>query len=208
MSSVATQQGQIPAPWTGQGAERRGAILAATARLMLRDGLGAVTHRAVAAEAGVPLAATTYYFASKDELVVEALGVLVHDEIRRVSERAATLGEELSSASRAAAAVAEVLFPDTEAAGGLLAKFELYLEAARRPGLRATAAQWQESFNQLAAGSLAIAGSSQAERLAPLLVAGIDGLLVHRLSEGIDDLEIGHLRSQLEQLFQLFLDAG
>jgi DNA-binding transcriptional regulator YbjK len=190
------------------GAERRAAILAATVRLLVRDGLAAVTHRAVAREAGVPLAATTYYFESKDELVTEALAILVADEIGRVSERAAALGEDISSPSRSAAAVAEVLFPDAEAAGGLLAKFELYLEAARRPGLRATAAHWQRAFNELAESSLRLAGSDDPERLAPLLVAGIDGLLVHRLSEGIDDLEVERLRAQLEQLFELVLNAG
>ena len=193
---------------SGQGAERRSSILAATVRLLVREGLAAVTHRAVAREAGVPLAATTYYFASKDELVVEALAILVEDEIRRVSERAAALGADLSSPSRSAAAVAEVLFPDAEAAGGLLAKFEVYLEAARRPGLRRTAAHWQRAFTELAESALSLAGASDAKRLAPLLVAGVDGMLVHRLSEGIDDLEVERLRTQLEQLFELVLAAG
>lgn len=191
-----------------QGAERRAAILESTVRLLVRDGLAAVTHRAVAREAGVPLAATTYYFESKDELVTEALAILVADEIARVSERAAALGEDISSPSRSAAAVAEVLFPNAEAAGGLLAKFEVYLEAARRPGLRATAAHWQGAFNELAESALALAGAADPKRMAPLLVAGVDGMLVHRLSEGIDDLEVERLRAQLEQLFELVLNAG
>lgn len=209
-----------------QGAERRAAILEATVRLIVRDGLGSITHRAVAREAGVPLAATTYYFASKDELVTDALAILVEDEIGRVAERAAALGEDLSSPSRSAAALAEVLFPDADAAAALLAKFELYLEAARRPGLRGTAAHWQRAFEQLAEASLELAGASDAKGLAPLLVAGIDGLLVHRLSEGIDHLEsdrppqqrrdsaspsglnVAHLRGQLEDLFALVLAAG
>jgi DNA-binding transcriptional regulator YbjK len=190
-----------------QGAERRAAILAATVQLLVREGLAAVTHRAVAREAGVPLAATTYYFDSKDELVGEALAILVADEITRVSERAAELGDDISSPSRSAAAVAEVLFPDAEAAGGLLAKFEVYLEAARRPGLRATAAHWQSEFTKLSEGALSLAGASDPKRLAPLLIAAVDGMLVHRLSEGIDHLEVGHLRAQLEQLFQLVLAA-
>ena len=191
-----------------QGAERRAAILAATVRLLVRDGLAAVTHRAVARETGVPLAATTYYFESKDELVGEALAILVEDEIARLAERAAALGDDISSPSRSAAAVAEVLFPDAEAAGGLLAKFEVYLEAARRPGLRATAAHWQAEFNRLAELALALAGASEPQRLAPLLVAGVDGMLVHRLSEGLNDLEVEHLRAQLEQLFELVINAG
>jgi TetR/AcrR family transcriptional regulator, regulator of biofilm formation and stress response len=190
-----------------QGAERRAAILAATVRLLVREGLAAVTHRAVAREAGVPLAATTYYFDSKDELIGEALAILVADEIARVSERAAELGDDISSPSRSAAAVAEVLFPDAEAAGGLLAKFEVYLEAARRPGLRATAAHWQREFTKLSEGALRLAGAADPERLAPILIAAVDGMLVHRLSEGIDHLEVEHLQAQLEQLFELVLAA-
>src|SRR5215207_4017910 len=104
MSDVTTT---VPPARSEQGAERRAAILAATVRQLVRDGLAAVTHRAVAREAAVPLAATTYYFASKDELGVDALKILVEDEIARVGERAAALGEELSSPSRSAAAVAE-----------------------------------------------------------------------------------------------------
>jgi len=58
---------------TARGERRRRAILDATLALVGREGTAAVTHRAVAAEAGVPLAATTYYFDSKEELIRDAL---------------------------------------------------------------------------------------------------------------------------------------
>ncbi len=45
-------------------------IIAATARLIEREGLASVTNRAVAKEAGVSLASTTYHFASVAELAV------------------------------------------------------------------------------------------------------------------------------------------
>ena len=47
-----------------KGERRKDEILAATLRLIGARGADAVTHRAVAEEAGVPLSATTYYFAS------------------------------------------------------------------------------------------------------------------------------------------------
>jgi DNA-binding transcriptional regulator YbjK len=190
-----------------QRAERRGAILAATIRILSDQGLAAVTHRAVAREAGVPLAATTYYFSSKDELVTDALAILVDEEITRVGERAVEMGDALSSPSDAAAAFAEVLMPDAAAAGGLLAKFEVYLEAARRPVLRTTAAQWRAAFTELAETGLRLAGAADPERQAPLLVAGIDGILVHELSDGRPDAgDIERLRRRLEQLFALVLE--
>ncbi|MBX3287035.1 MAG: TetR family transcriptional regulator, partial [Actinobacteria bacterium] len=52
---------------------RRAALLDAAAELAAEIGAGAVTHRAVAARAGVPLSTTSYFFGSIDELVTEAL---------------------------------------------------------------------------------------------------------------------------------------
>ena len=190
-----------------QRAERRGAILDATVAILTSEGIDAVTHRAVARAADVPLAATTYYFSSKDELIGEALSTLVDDEIERLDERARELGPALRSPSDAAAAVAETLCPDAAALGGLLAKLELYLEAARRPGLRQTAVDWQRAFTELATSSLALAGAGDPARMAPLLVAAADGILVHALSHGISGEErVEEVRGLLEQLFALILE--
>ncbi|QQD20656.1 TetR family transcriptional regulator [Oceanospirillaceae bacterium ASx5O] len=50
---------------------RRRLILEAALRIVVRDGVRGIRHRAVAAEAEVPLAATTYYFRDIDELIVD-----------------------------------------------------------------------------------------------------------------------------------------
>jgi len=184
---------------------RRLAILEATVRILGTQGLGAVTHRAVAREAGVPLAATTYYFSSKAELLGDALRLLAEDEIARVGRRAAELGVDLASPKRAAAAMAQVLLGDEEASRGLLAKFELYLEAARDPDLRVTAAHWRGAFVALAESALQTAGAPQPQRRAQLLVAAIDGTLVHELSSGIESGGEARLRERLERLFELML---
>jgi TetR/AcrR family transcriptional regulator, regulator of biofilm formation and stress response len=47
-----------------RGEERKTAILAAACAVVARAGAGALTHRAVAAEAGVSLASTSYHFPS------------------------------------------------------------------------------------------------------------------------------------------------
>jgi DNA-binding transcriptional regulator YbjK len=191
-----------------QRAERRGAILEATIEILTTQGLAAVTHRAVAKQAGVPLAATTYYFDSKDDLIGEALSILIGDEIDRLSERARELGDAIRSPSDCATAVADVLFPNAGAVGGLLAKFEVYLEAARRPGLRERAAIWQKAYVDLAREVLTLAGAKDPARMAPLLVAAGDGILVHALSEGVTgDGDVAEMRGLLEQLFTLVLDG-
>ncbi len=191
-----------------QRAERRAAILQATVRILNEEGLAAVTHRAIAREAGVPLAATTYYFSSKDELVGEALALRIDDELARIAERAQEMGAAMSSPTESAAALAELLFPDTNAKGGHLAQYEIYLEAARRPALRSVAQSWLTAYTDLARGALALAGAADPDRMAPVLVAGIDGILMHAMAEGVegpDDVE--QLQGRLEGLFKVLLDA-
>lgn len=52
--------------------QRRLSILQAALRVVARDGVRGVKHRAVAAEAGVPLSATTYYFKDIHDLLADA----------------------------------------------------------------------------------------------------------------------------------------
>jgi DNA-binding transcriptional regulator YbjK len=58
---------------TDKGRARRSSIVEAAADLLTDGGPPAVTHRAVAAKAGVPLGSTTYYFADRDELLAAAI---------------------------------------------------------------------------------------------------------------------------------------
>ena len=60
-------------PTEPRGAARRRALLEATVRVIGRGGIAAVDHRAVAAEAGVPLGSTTSSFESKGDMDAQAL---------------------------------------------------------------------------------------------------------------------------------------
>ena len=61
-----------------QGSEqRRQQILDAAMRIIVRDGVRGVRHRAVAAEAGVPLSATTYYFKDIEDLLTDTFAQYV-----------------------------------------------------------------------------------------------------------------------------------
>jgi TetR/AcrR family transcriptional regulator, regulator of biofilm formation and stress response len=185
------------------GAERRAAIIGATVRLLTREGLGAVTHRAVAREAEVPLAATTYYFSSKDELIAEALRMLVADEVALLTARAAELGEAIGSIGELAQALAAAVFPTGEAERRvLLAKFEVYLAAARTPGLRPAVAEWRGTFIGLAESALAAAGHPRPGETAPVLVAAIDGVLTHALAEGLEADSDERTRERLAELVE------
>jgi len=52
-----------------KGEKSRQAILTAAMVVIAKKGLHAVTHRAIAAEAGVPLSLTTYFFTSLQDLI-------------------------------------------------------------------------------------------------------------------------------------------
>ena len=73
------------------GHARRQALLEATLRLIQRDGVRAVRHRAVAQEAQVPLAATTYYFKDINELISDAFTLFAEQSLteNRALENAA-----------------------------------------------------------------------------------------------------------------------
>ncbi len=61
-----------------QGSEqRRQEILDAAMRIVIRDGVRGVRHRAVAAQAGVPLSATTYYFKDIEDLLTDTFAQYV-----------------------------------------------------------------------------------------------------------------------------------
>jgi DNA-binding transcriptional regulator YbjK len=163
-----------------------------------RAGPDGVTHRAVAAEAGVPLAATTYYFASRDELIAQALELAVEEELARFAAARAEVPVPTDPAGAAAALVE--LAARTLAADPLpvLAKYELYLAAARRPALRAAARRWTDAYRGFAQEVLATLGSPDPAADAPLLVAALDGAELEALAEDRGDAET--LRAGLERL--------
>ena len=66
---------------TAKGERRRQELVTAAAELLRSGGFDAVRHRAVAERAGLPLASTTYYFGSLEELVTAAVDRTSRDEL-------------------------------------------------------------------------------------------------------------------------------
>ena len=61
---------------------RRKEILDAALRIVAREGIRGVKHRAVAKEANVPLASTTYYFKDIEELISDAFMLFAEKSIQ------------------------------------------------------------------------------------------------------------------------------
>lgn len=107
--------------------------------MLCEGGFEAVRHRAVARRAGLPLASTTYYFSSLDDLVTSAVEHLAIVEAAQMRSRV----EALPRRRRGAEATADVLVdllvgePSTEPISEqLIARYERYIACARQPALR------------------------------------------------------------------------
>lgn len=66
--------------------QRRKAILEATLRLIVKEGIRGIRHRAVAREASVPLAATTYYFKDLNDLISDSFTYFVEQNIEQTRQ--------------------------------------------------------------------------------------------------------------------------
>lgn len=183
MATPSTSSGR-PAH-NARGRVTREEILRAALRLIGERGISATTHRAVAAEAGVPAGAPGYYFGTIDELLREALLLFTREEVERLHElRVAVEQLEDPSLELVARLFAQAV-ADTHVGQRtlVLAQFELYLEAARRPGLQEAAAACLEAYRALARAALHAVGSPRADEVAGRFVALCDGLGLHRLAD-------------------------
>lgn len=177
--------------------DRRRAIVEAALAVIGRGGVDAVTHRAVAVEAGVPLAATTYYFGSKAELVQEALELVIARSAEIVDECTRIDGVlDCDELVERLAAFAEAQLEDREAP--LIAQYELMLEAGRREHLRPLAERWSEAYMGGLVELVRASPLPDPERAAELFSALIEGALLDQLALPRDDFADGVLRPMLE----------
>jgi TetR/AcrR family transcriptional regulator, regulator of biofilm formation and stress response len=186
-----------------RGEARREAILRATLGVIAAHGTDGVTHRAVAAAAGVPLSATTYWFSSRDDLLEETLRYAARAEVDRFERLVLDLATQELDVSEWATALAAALAGELDAHRTRhLALYELALEAARRPSLRPEAQQVRETHLRLAEVGARAAGSDDPAADAPIIVAAVSGLMFEQLAAPRPSFERDVLRPALERLFE------
>lgn len=167
-----------------RGVERRDAIVDATLVILESEGLEGVTHRRVADAAGVPLAATTYYFSSKDDLMQAAMERLVDREaaIFRLIADGVTTGGAMTLDEGVEALIAYQRYLIAEKRMAQFAEFELFLRLARTSPSSEALHAWPSAFREVALAALEQLGAADPARDAHALVALIHGLTLHAVT--------------------------
>lgn len=151
-------------------------------------GLERVTHRAIAARAGVPLGATTYYFPTLHDLLEAALEHAAATSRAQLSTWAEALAADGPVSAVLPALVQDYLADRNRA----LVDYELYLAAARDVRLRPLALAWLEDATAALEPRVGVA-------TARALVTLVDGAMLQTLVTG-RDLDLDALRLQVARL--------
>jgi DNA-binding transcriptional regulator YbjK len=157
---------------------RRRRIVAAAVRAIVEVGVAGVTHRRIAALAGVPLGSTTYYFPTLDDLVSAAL----REATETARAELEAWAEELVASRDRAATFVDLARRFLTDRGQALLEYELYVAAARTAELRPVAQLWIDGLRGICAR---FAGKDGGFALAAM----IDGHLLQALVTGepLDD---------------------
>jgi TetR/AcrR family transcriptional regulator, regulator of biofilm formation and stress response len=178
---------------------RRQEILEATLRVIGHDGVNGVTHRAVAQEANVSLASTTYYFDSKRALVEEALELMIArstESVRRHTTTPARISRAQLVERIVAFAGAQTHEPDAL----LTAQYELMLESGRAEYLRALARRWNIAYMDGFTRMMRSAGIPRPKVAAEIIMSFVEGALLDQVATPRADFLDGYFRPLLNEL--------
>jgi DNA-binding transcriptional regulator YbjK len=174
----------VTAAVTPKGVRRRYALVSAAADLLCEGGFDAVRHRAVAARAGLPLASTTYYFSSLDDLIAKAVEHVGTRETEQLHNRVAALSRRKRGAESTADVLVDLLVgdgPGTRDAEQLISRYERYIACARQPGLRDVQRQIMKQRTDAVVEVVERSGRSVRSELLTALVCAVDGAVVASL---------------------------
>lgn len=182
--------------------DRRDLIADATIVTIAREGMRGLTHRAVDRAAGLPEGSTSYYFRTREALLFAALARMAELDLADIGEIPEVGGVEEMSALLAAVMRRWL----TSARERTQARFELSLEATRRPELRAKMTEYGSGFRLMPERLLAAAGVRDARLRAMALVSFIDGVLFHQIAQvGAEELTAEELAATCREMVAMVL---
>ncbi|MFJ6573630.1 TetR/AcrR family transcriptional regulator [Streptomyces sp. NPDC091292] len=166
----------MPVRTTPSGAERATLLADAALALLAERGMRGLTHRAVDEKAGLPLGSTSNHARTRLALLEVAVRRLAERESQVLSmdEMPDPAGGLASLVDGMALALHRYLTRHREL---LVCRYELALEATRRPELRAFYDATGQQFQQPLLALLTAMGSPDPQRHTLSLVAWCDGMM-------------------------------
>jgi len=182
---------------TPKGERRRYALISAAAELLREGGFEAVRHRAVAQRAGLPLASTTYYFSSLDDLIASAVEHIGMLEVAQLRARIAGLSRRRRSAETTADMLVGLLLGSQDtpengspAAEQLISRYERYIVCARQPELREVQRRILHQRSDAVTEAVERSGRTARVEMADALVCIVDGAVMAALVDHRKDPRI------------------
>jgi DNA-binding transcriptional regulator YbjK len=175
---------------TPKGERRRYALVNAAAELLSEGGFEAVRHRAVARRAGLPLASTTYYFSSLDDLIASAVAHIGMLEVAQLRAQVATLSRRRRSGDKTADLLVELLVgseSEPRLTEQLISRYERHIACTRLPGLREIQRRTMRQRVDAVADVIERSGRSVRPELVSALICTIDGAVVSALVDELQD---------------------
>jgi DNA-binding transcriptional regulator YbjK len=157
------------------GADRRDAIADAAIHLVATRGLRGLTHRAVDAAAGLPPGSTSYYLRTRSALLTACVDRMVSRDVAGMPAGAAELPPVELLASF-------IVGLTRDRRDDLVARYELSLEAARQPELRAAIDTGGRQLRMMLAQLLELIGVPDPVQAAWPAAAMMDGLMYDRVA--------------------------
>ncbi len=173
----------VTAAVTPKGERRRCALVSAAADLLCEGGFDAVRHRAVARRAGLPLASTTYYFSSLEDLIAKAVEYVGIKESQQLHERVAALPRRRRGAEAIADILVDLLVGDgpERVSEPLISRYERIIACARQPGLRTIQRGILQQRTDCVVEIIERSGRAVRAELVTALVCAVDGAVVAAL---------------------------
>jgi DNA-binding transcriptional regulator YbjK len=170
---------------TPKGERRRQALVAAAAELLLEGGFDAVRHRSVATRADLPLASTTYYFESLEDLIARAVEFSGNAELDTMRRRVGEVTHRRRGAEATVDLVLDLLVgaAGQDERGRLIARYERSVASARHPELREVQLRLRGQLEELLADVLRRSDRVVRTEQLRRLVAVVDGAVVSALTE-------------------------
>ncbi|MYW00413.1 TetR family transcriptional regulator [Streptomyces sp. SID3343] len=184
-------------PTTSGRVDRRTLMLDASIRVIAGHGLRGLTHRAVQEEAGLPNGSVTYYFKTRDQLILAV--------VDRMAELDKVFANQVTHELMRAAAVRPIVidYPSlarfmatwwTEGRDVQLARLELELAGVREPLVHEAVVRCQAEFRAFAELVSLSMGSQDAALDGMIMLSLLQGLLIEFVTrEDVDPrfLEVG-----------------